>query len=254
MKYLLLFFFSLFAFSQEPKITKIDFFSTKNGITNKEHLYVKADSALYKNDSLTIFNDNNKIINEEKSELEIKEKKIVLPVVSFYLTKNNQNLYASYFDRDESKSVCYKDELPEITWKIYDNETKKIGDYVAIKATGLFRGSEIEAYFCSEIPINFGPWKFKGLPGLILELTARNKNIENYHWVVNKINFDCKENLIFSNNEDLKIQPYKKIIDFRLKKLKEHIKMVNSQVPKGVTVGETVIERGGIEQKFEWEK
>lgn len=254
MKYLLLFFFPLFTFSQEPKIIKIDFFSTKNGLTNKEHLYVKADSALYRNDSVTVFNDNNKTINEEKSELEIKEKKIVLPVVSFYLTSNNQNLYANYFDRDDNKLVCYKDELPEITWKIYDNETKKIGDYSVIKATCIFRGSEIEAYFCPELPINFGPWKFKGLPGLILELTARNKNIEDYNWVVNKITFDCKEQIDFKIKKNVKTQAYKKIVEKNFIKLKEHIKMVNSQVPKGVTVGETVIERGGVEQKFEWEK
>lgn len=254
MKYLILFFFSVFAFSQDNQIIKIDFISIKNGITNKEYLYVKADSALYKNDSLTIFNDNNKIINEEKSELEIKEKKIVLAVVKYSVTNKNQNLYISYFDKDDSKLVCYKDELPEINWKIIDNETKKIGDYEAIKATGMFRGSEIEAYFCPDLPISFGPWKFKGLPGLILELTARNKNMEDYHWVVNKINFDCKEQIDFKTNKSVKIETYKKYIDKNFKKLKEHIKMVNSQVPKGVTVGETVIERGGIEQKFEWEK
>lgn len=254
MKYLLVFFFSALVFSQENKLVKIDYISNKNGITNKEYLYVKADSAVYRNDSLTIFNDNTKILNEEKSELEVKQKRIDLPVVSFYHTSTSQDLFINYFSLDEHKVVCYKDELPEITWKIYDNETKNIGDYIVVKAIGMFRGSEIEAYFCPEIPINFGPWKFKGLPGLILELTARNKNIEDYRWVVNKIDFDCKEQIAFKMNNQIKIEPFKKSVEKDFKKLKEQIKMANSQVPKGVTVGETVIVRGGIEQKYEWEK
>lgn len=93
MKYLLVFFFSALVFSQENKLFKIDYISNKNGITNKEYLYVKADSAVYRNDSLTIFNDNTKILNEEKSELEVKQKRIDLPVVSFYHTSTSQDLF-----------------------------------------------------------------------------------------------------------------------------------------------------------------
>lgn len=38
------------------------------------------------------------------------------------------------------------------------------------KATCTFRGREYTAWFCVDIPISNGPWKFGGLPGLILKV------------------------------------------------------------------------------------
>jgi len=45
-----------------------------------------------------------------------------------------------------------------------------ISDYNVTKAKVEFRGRKYEAWFSEEIPINAGPWKFFGLPGLILEV------------------------------------------------------------------------------------
>ena len=58
--------------------------------------------------------------------------------------------------------------LPKIDWKISD-EMKKIGNFDCQKANGKFRGRNYEAWFAASIPINDGPWKLCGLPGLILE-------------------------------------------------------------------------------------
>ena len=43
--------------------------------------------------------------------------------------------------------------------------------YPCQKATATFRGRDYEAWFTPEIPVNDGPWKFFGLPGLILKVT-----------------------------------------------------------------------------------
>ena len=53
-------------------------------------------------------------------------------------------------------------------WTIYDDEIQLLG-YTAKKATTTFRGRNYTAYFTLDIPINDGPWKLFGLPGLILE-------------------------------------------------------------------------------------
>lgn len=53
-------------------------------------------------------------------------------------------------------------------WTIYDNEIQFLG-YIAKKATTTFRGRNYTAYFTLDIPINDGPWKLFGLPGLILK-------------------------------------------------------------------------------------
>ena len=53
-------------------------------------------------------------------------------------------------------------------WTIYNDEIQLLG-YTAKKATTTFRGRNYTAYFTLDIPINDGPWKLFGLPGLILE-------------------------------------------------------------------------------------
>lgn len=57
-------------------------------------------------------------------------------------------------------------EKPE--WEI-DDSTKVIMDYECVMACANFRGRKWIAWFAADIPIQEGPWKLCGLPGLILE-------------------------------------------------------------------------------------
>lgn len=67
--------------------------------------------------------------------------------------------------------------LDKFDWKI-ENETKKIGEYSCQKATLIYCGRYWEAWFTKEIPLNFGPYIFRGLPGLILNLKDKKDNFE----------------------------------------------------------------------------
>ena len=64
-----------------------------------------------------------------------------------------------------------------VRWKIY-NDTKMINDYNCQKATTIFKGREWTAWFCSDFPYRFGPWKLNGLPGLILEAYDSRQQIK----------------------------------------------------------------------------
>ncbi|WP_261511452.1 GLPGLI family protein [Chryseobacterium paludis] len=69
----------------------------------------------------------------------------------------------------------------KINWNISD-EIKKVENYTLQKATTNFGGRNWIAWFCKDIPFNEGPFKFRGLPGLIFELSDSNKNFI-YHLV-----------------------------------------------------------------------
>jgi len=66
------------------------------------------------------------------------------------------------------KKYFMTDTVEKIQWKLQD-ETKKIDSFTCQKATGKFRGRVWEAWFTSQVPVDAGPWKLSGLPGLILE-------------------------------------------------------------------------------------
>ena len=75
----------------------------------------------------------------------------------------------SVTDHILTSSYIYEEDLAAISWKI-EMKNKEILNYSCQKAVGNFRGRHYEAWFTPELPINNGPWKFKGLPGLILEV------------------------------------------------------------------------------------
>ena len=63
----------------------------------------------------------------------------------------------------------YEDQLGSLPWKV-SNETDTVASYQCQKATLTFRGREYTAWFTEDIPVHDGPWKFSGLPGLILKI------------------------------------------------------------------------------------
>lgn len=63
----------------------------------------------------------------------------------------------------------------KINWTIAD-EIKKVENYTLQKATTKFGGRSWTAWFCKDIPFNEGPFKLRGLPGLIFELSDAKKN------------------------------------------------------------------------------
>ncbi|TFH93932.1 GLPGLI family protein [Porphyromonas levii] len=88
-----------------------------------------------------------------------------------------------------SKSVLrYKENIPKIQWTILP-EKKVIHSYSCQKATSTFLGRNYEAWFTMGIPISVGPYKFLGLPGLILEIKDTDND---YHWLCTGISLPKK--------------------------------------------------------------
>ena len=79
--------------------------------------------------------------------------------------------YSDEFDEHEYK---YNEE-PKFTWKI-TKESKEILGHKVYLASTTYGGRNYIAYFTTEIPVQDGPYKFFGLPGLILEIFDEKKD------------------------------------------------------------------------------
>ena len=57
---------------------------------------------------------------------------------------------------------------PDIAWTLSE-DTVTVSGYLCQKATATFRGVEWHVCYTEEIPSSAGPWRLRGLPGLIVE-------------------------------------------------------------------------------------
>ncbi len=95
--------------------------------------------------------------------------------IEIFKDYNSNKLTVTDLVTKMNQSFLYKEDFPQITWIIL-NEKQTISSYPCQKATTIFRGRKYEAWFTTNIPINNGPWKFGGLPGLILQISDTQNN------------------------------------------------------------------------------
>ena len=74
-------------------------------------------------------------------------------------------------------------EILDFDWVINLEETKEISGYKCYNASTNYGGREWNAWYTPELPLNTGPYKFKGLPGLILEIEDSTKS---YRFIFNR--------------------------------------------------------------------
>ena len=88
--------------------------------------------------------------------------------LQFTIEKDLTNQSLVYKSRIGRDNYSYP-ETPVFEWKILP-ETVKIGDYQTQKAETKCGGRTWYAWFTQEIPFQDGPYKFSGLPGLIVKV------------------------------------------------------------------------------------
>ena len=88
-----------------------------------------------------------------------------------YVFKNRKESVVSVYDFiGLTEFGSYTEPLAEMQWEIGDS-TKTILGYDCIMARTKYHGRHWAVWFTPEIPLQEGPWKLCGLPGLILEAT-----------------------------------------------------------------------------------
>jgi GLPGLI family protein len=88
--------------------------------------------------------------------------------IPMYIFKSKAKGETEVYDGQIAMMFTYTEPYEAQTWEIADS-TRNILDYDCGMATCSYRGREWTAWFAVDIPIQDGPWKLSGLPGLILE-------------------------------------------------------------------------------------
>lgn len=66
--------------------------------------------------------------------------------------------------------LCYPSEWEEINWVYTTDKSVRLHGYTCSMATTKYAGREYIAWYTLDVPISYGPYKFYGLPGLIVKL------------------------------------------------------------------------------------
>lgn len=258
MKYFLVFLFVVFqAHAQTGKIvySSILNFGGSANIT-ENHLYFTNHSSFYHSPATDRKTERN---NQTKTNSENSK------VVAFNITSGSDSVGNVYYHNlSEDNLVCresiyengkvnyfiYDDNAP-IDWRLED-EFKNISGFKCQKATAKFRGRNYEAWFTIEIPLSFGPWKFHGLPGLILEVydqtgqvyfTAESIKIP-YVEAANYVKKPTGDSII--TNKDFQEKKYQSF--------EKNSQAMLARSPVGSKIVSSEVKINGIEIEYEWEK
>lgn len=104
-------------------------------------------------------------------------KTITMPKFTYKVVKKYPSMEVSVQDNISNKRFSYQSPT-KLNWNV-DSEKTKIGVYAVQKATTDFGGRQWTAWFTMDIPFQDGPYKFHGLPGLIVKIEDSKKE---YSW------------------------------------------------------------------------
>lgn len=111
------------------------------------------------------------------------------------ISGNKEKIYSNY---PEGKLTVvnhmmgfykYSEDIPQIKWML-ETGTEVILDYTCLKADCRLFGRTYTAWYTPLLPLGKGPWKFSGLPGLILKVVDNTNQvswtcigIQNVKWI-----------------------------------------------------------------------
>lgn len=210
-----------------------------------------------------IFNESKSIFTQDKTfklqendlkknneEIKIKTEE-VLPHIIIDMARDSIYNQVMIF----VKPYYVKDKIYKPKWQIL-KEFKNIGNYKCQKATTNFRGRNYIAWFSEQIPVNFGPWKLNGLPGLILEIeddmnlikmTAKSVEINS------NLDFDFSTNSIPKIGKQISMRDFVMLKDNESKEIMQYV-MSKEDRNAEIELVNKLVKRNGLELTYEWEQ
>lgn len=185
-------------------------------------------------DSLSQSRKNEPLMDFFKKNVGLIQNTYIHPYCKFSIYKNypvkGEILQISYINK-QYYSVKNNSAL---NWKIENDSDTTIIDYQCKKATTFFAGRKYTAWFTLEIPISEGPYKFQGLPGLIVFVYDAKNQHSFYLTQINKSKFDFPV-ILFKQENYLEVSPrdYTKALEVKISQLANRLQNGN-----GITVND----------------
>lgn len=257
-RYLLFLFFINFYFAQSQSKEKVSitYLFQNNSVANKVFefeatLIADNASSLY----TVIANSKNKI--DESAKISEDDDAVVKKIIdaadgtNVFVYTNLLTKGIKHKSSIGNKSYKISEEITKFNWNLLDEE-KTIGNIVCYKAKTTFRGRDYIAWYAPSIQLMFGPWKFSGLPGLILETYNTQRT---FLWTAKSIIFPYKGTQVLKEpvNSNLIDITLKDFIFKNEQAFKKSMKNMNSKMPRGHKILKSETTRSGIELKYEWE-
>lgn len=160
-------------------------------VTTSMILHTSPESSLYYNnmslyvDSLTSTPEGKKRLQE----MQLAAWKVSTPDGSFtldmrrpaprktvdcYVTKDFSAHTVKFYNKFGGEQAWYSEPIEDMVWEVTSDSTETILGYECFMAAADYHGRHWTAWFAPEIPISDGPWKLRGLPGLILKAVTDN--------------------------------------------------------------------------------
>ncbi|WP_157844451.1 MULTISPECIES: GLPGLI family protein [unclassified Chryseobacterium] len=117
------------------------------------------NAAKFEKDSVYAATKDSKVLSEFKNF----DRNLTYTIHKTYSPKS-----IKFYDKFQTANLVINEEKFPV-WKV-QNEFKKIGDINCQKATADYRGRSWTAWFSKEYPVSDGPYKFSGLPGLVVQI------------------------------------------------------------------------------------
>ena len=116
----------------------------------------------------------------EKAGQKIDFKNLPQDALLFFNQKDLKSNVVSYYSNEFDETEFEYDEQLKPFWEL-GSEQKSILGYPCTSAYIKYGGRSYTAFFTEKIPISDGPYKFFGLPGLILEIYDEDRD---HHFVI----------------------------------------------------------------------
>jgi len=230
--------------SQEQYL-KIDYDLYITGFTlskKSSELFVANDFSLFIwNDTISKVEENETAENLLKFTIELSDS---IGTINYY-SKKKDSIRTRSVGLDEVHIV--KEKRTAIAWELHP-ETKTIGKFIGNKASCTFRGRTYEVWYTPEIPIFYGPWKFHGLPGLVMEVKDKEGMLQAYFKKLSRTDKDLTPYLsALQTGKIISIEEYAEI---QSKLGEELVKKMKLRFPRELNMSIDGIKQDQLEREF----